>query len=75
MGRIAQAAVTRPFISHSLVLFRQNGTRTTLDDLQQLIGSGDVTPAIDRTFPIGEVPAAVKHFAKTHAAGKFSIAL
>ena len=41
--------------------------------LKGLIESGQVTPAIDRTYPLGEVPAAIRYMEEGHARGKVVI--
>ncbi|MCU1441599.1 MAG: hypothetical protein JWP85_2596 [Rhodoglobus sp.] len=75
MGRILAAAVTSPFVSQTLSLFTQSGTSKTLDDLRHLIESGQVTPAIDRTYPLAHVAEAVRYFADEHARGKIAISV
>ena len=46
-----------------------------LDALTQLIESGAVTPAIDRTYPLAEAPDAIRYLADGHAAGKVVITI
>jgi NADPH:quinone reductase-like Zn-dependent oxidoreductase len=41
-----------------------------LDKLRQLIESGAVTPAIDRTFALADAPDAIRHIASGRATGK-----
>jgi len=41
--------------------------------LTELIKSGKVTPVIDRTYPLGEVPEAIRYFEQKHAHGKVVI--
>ncbi len=41
--------------------------------LRELVESGSLTPAIDRTYPLSEVPAAIRHLADGHARGKVVI--
>jgi len=43
--------------------------------LRDLIESGGITPAIDRTYPLGQAPAAVRYLAEGHARGKIAIAV
>ena len=38
--------------------------------LAELVGSGKLTPAIDRTFPLAEAPAAVDYLTSGRARGK-----
>lgn len=44
-----------------------------LDNLRELVEGGKATPAIDRTYPLGEVPAAMRYFMEEHARGKVVI--
>ena len=42
----------------------------TLLALSKLIEAGDVTPVIDRTFPLIEAPEAIRYLEQGHPAGK-----
>ena len=75
MGRILKAALMSPFVGQTLSLFSQNGGAQTLDELTELIDAGHVTPAIDRSYPLAEVAAAVRYFVDEHARGKIAISL
>ncbi len=75
MGRILTAVMISPFVSQTLRLFTQNGSSTTLDELRDLIESGLLTPEIDRTYPLAEVPDAMRYFVEEHARGKIAINL
>lgn len=44
-------------------------------ELTSLIESGSVTPSIERTFPLAEVPDALRHLATHHARGKLAITI
>ena len=41
-----------------------------LEELGRLIGSGAVTPVIDRTYPLADAPDAIRHLVSGHPAGK-----
>jgi NADPH:quinone reductase-like Zn-dependent oxidoreductase len=41
--------------------------------LTELVESGKLTPVIDRTFPLGEVPEAIRYFQQGHTRGKIVI--
>jgi NADPH:quinone reductase-like Zn-dependent oxidoreductase len=41
--------------------------------LKELIEAGKVTPVIDRTFPLSEVPEAIRYLESGHATGKIVI--
>jgi len=43
--------------------------------LKELIEAGKVTPVIDKTYPLGETPAAFRYLMKEHARGKVVIAV
>jgi NADPH:quinone reductase-like Zn-dependent oxidoreductase len=45
-------------------------TRDDLQFLTELIEAGKVTPVIDRTHPLGEVPEAIRYPEEGHARGK-----
>jgi NADPH:quinone reductase-like Zn-dependent oxidoreductase len=41
--------------------------------LTELIEAGKVTPVIDRTYPLGEAPEAIRYLEEGHARGKVVI--
>jgi NADPH:quinone reductase-like Zn-dependent oxidoreductase len=43
--------------------------------LKELIEAGKVTPVIDRTYPLAEVPEAIRHLQEGHAQGKVVISV
>jgi NADPH:quinone reductase-like Zn-dependent oxidoreductase len=43
--------------------------------LKELIEAGKVTPVIDRTFPLSEVPEAIRYLASGQALGKVVISV
>jgi len=43
--------------------------------LRELVESGKVTPAVDRTYPLYETAAAIRYFQEGHARGKIVITL
>ncbi|PZG16053.1 NAD(P)-dependent alcohol dehydrogenase [Micromonospora craterilacus] len=46
-----------------------------LDELRELIESGALTPAIDRTYPLAEAADALRHFTDGHPAGKVVVTI
>jgi NADPH:quinone reductase-like Zn-dependent oxidoreductase len=47
--------------------------REDLQFLKQLIETGKLTPVIDRTYPLAEVPEAIRYLEEGHARGKVVI--
>jgi NADPH:quinone reductase-like Zn-dependent oxidoreductase len=73
LGRFAKLIVISRFDSH-LHPFR--GTKDPGDRLvvlKELIEAGKVTPVIDRTFPLREVPEAIRYLESGQARGKIVI--
>ena len=73
LGRFFKLMVISPFVSH-LHPFR--GTKDPGDRLvvlKELIEAGKITPVIDRTFPLSEVPEAIRYLESGQTRGKIVI--
>jgi NADPH:quinone reductase-like Zn-dependent oxidoreductase len=70
LDRIIKAAVLAPFVSQRLGSFEAKRSSEDLQVLKELIESGRVSPVIDRTYPLSEVPAAMAYLEEGHARGK-----
>jgi NADPH:quinone reductase-like Zn-dependent oxidoreductase len=63
----------------SLVVRQKLGTwiskerKEDLDALRELLEAGKVTPVVDRTFPLSEVPEAIRYLREGRARGKVVI--
>jgi NADPH:quinone reductase-like Zn-dependent oxidoreductase len=68
--RLLRAGVTSPFVGQRLVGLMATEKHEDLVTLAELLASGAVTPAIDRTFPLAETPDAIRHLEAGRAAGK-----
>jgi len=44
-----------------------------LQSLRELVEAGKVTPLIDRTYPLREVPGAIQNLVEGHGGGKVVI--
>lgn len=75
VGRIIKAVVLSPFVSQRLVSFLAKRSTADLDVLKELIEAGKVTPVIDRTYPLSEVPEAIRYLEQGHARGKVVITI
>src|SRR5215213_2008343 len=67
------ATMLSPFVSQKLGTFVSTPNYEDLLVLKELIESGKVTPVIDRTYPLAEVPEAIRYLEDGHARGKVVI--
>jgi NADPH:quinone reductase-like Zn-dependent oxidoreductase len=67
------ATMLSPFVSQKLGTFVSTPNQEDLLVLKELIESGKVTPVIDRTYPLAEVPEAMRYLEGGHARGKVLI--
>jgi NADPH:quinone reductase-like Zn-dependent oxidoreductase len=73
--RQIRAQLLSPFVSQTLGTFVSRENAADLDVLRDLIESGKVTAAVDRTYPLDETPAAIRHVQDGRARGKVVIAV
>ena len=73
LGRANKARVLSPFLSQRLLPFLTTWSRQELDLVKDLIEAGQVTPVIDRTYPLSQAPAAMRYLEEGHARGKIVI--
>ncbi|MCX4718808.1 NAD(P)-dependent alcohol dehydrogenase [Streptomyces virginiae] len=69
------AMLLTPFVGHRL---RAHGTLVRSRDLEaltELIEAGSVTPAVDRIYPLAEVPDAIRYLRDGQVRGKVAIRL
>ena len=64
-----------PFVSQKLRPFFSVPRTADLEALKALVASGKVAPVIDRTYPLAEVPEAMRYLEEGHARGKVVITL
>jgi NADPH:quinone reductase-like Zn-dependent oxidoreductase len=72
--RQLRAQLLSPFVSQKLGTFVASENARDLTALRELIEAGKVVPAIDRTYPLAETPAAVRYMQDGYARGKVVIA-
>jgi NADPH:quinone reductase-like Zn-dependent oxidoreductase len=63
------------FVGQKLGTFIATQEQDDLIALKDLIESGKVTPVVDRTYPLAEVPAAIRYLEQGHARGKVVIVI
>lgn len=73
--RQIRALLLSPFVRQKLGTFLQSESATHLAALRDLTEAGELTPAIDRTYPLGEVPAAIRRLLDGQARGKLVISV
>jgi len=73
LGRFFKLMVVSPFVSqlHPFRGAKDPGDRLVV--LKELIEAGKITPVIDRTFPLSEVPEAIRYLESGQARGKVVI--
>jgi NADPH:quinone reductase-like Zn-dependent oxidoreductase len=74
-SRIMPARLIAPFVSQRIRAPEMAPNQTDLAALAELVQSGKVTPVIDRTYPLAEVPEALDRFGNGHTRGKIVIAI
>lgn len=75
IGRHLRAAAWSPLLSQRLKFFVSKERFEDLEALCSLIESGQVTPALDRTYPLEDAAAAIDHLASGRVRGKLALAL
>jgi NADPH:quinone reductase-like Zn-dependent oxidoreductase len=75
VARIIKALVLSPFVSQKMASFTVTPNKADLQSLKQLIEAGELTPVIDRAYPLAEVPQAIRYLEEGHATGKVVITL
>jgi NADPH:quinone reductase-like Zn-dependent oxidoreductase len=73
--RQLRALVLSPFVGQKLGTFVNKENYEDLIVLGELIESGKVTPVIDKTYPLAEVPEAIRYLEEGHARGKVVISV
>lgn len=72
---ILRGTLARPFVRQRVRVLNDAPSTRNLDTLRELIEAGEVTPAIDRTYPLPEVPAAMHYLETEHASAKVVITM
>ncbi len=75
LGRNYRGRVMAPFVPQRIRSPHAAVNQHYLLALTELIESGKITPVIDRTYPLIEVPEAIRYFEQRHARGKVVITM
>jgi len=73
--RQIRALLLSPFVGQKLGTFVCSENHEDMIFLKDLIEAGKLTPVIDRTFSLSEVPEAIRYLEEGHARGKVVITL
>jgi NADPH:quinone reductase-like Zn-dependent oxidoreductase len=68
--RQLRAMMLSPFVGQKLGTFVSSENHEDMLVLKELIESGTLTPVIDRSYPLSEVPEAIRYLKAGHARGK-----
>jgi NADPH:quinone reductase-like Zn-dependent oxidoreductase len=73
VGRQLRALALSALIRQRLTTYVSRHRQADLDTLRRLTEAGQVTPVIDRTYPLAEAPQAIRRLQAGHARGKIVI--
>jgi NADPH:quinone reductase-like Zn-dependent oxidoreductase len=73
--RQLRAVLLSPLVSQKLGTFIASENSADLMILRDLIESAKIAPAVDRTYPLSEVPAAIRYVQEGRARGKVTITI
>ncbi len=73
VGLLIRGQALSRFVRHRLVAPVATPSKENLATLRDLAESGKVTPVIDRTYPLSEVPEAIRYLEEEHARAKVVI--
>jgi NADPH:quinone reductase-like Zn-dependent oxidoreductase len=68
-----RGSLLSPFVSQRLAKVGRKGNGPDLETLASMIEAGDVTPVIDRTYPLHETPEAMRYLETGHPKGKIVV--
>jgi NADPH:quinone reductase-like Zn-dependent oxidoreductase len=74
-SRILPARLMAPVVSQRVRAPEMAPNQADLVALTELLESGRLTPVIDRTYPLVEVPEAIRYFEEGHTRGKIVITI
>ena len=74
-GRQIRALVLSLFVGQRLTMLASKERHTDLEVLIPFLENGQVTPVIDRTYPLAEAPDAMGHLEAGNARGKIAITI
>jgi NADPH:quinone reductase-like Zn-dependent oxidoreductase len=73
--RLIRPMLLSPFVSQRLTRFLSRPNQADLALLSRLVEEGAVRPLVDRSFPLLQTAAALRHIETGHARGQVVIAV
>lgn len=73
--RQLRALALSPFVGQRMTMLSSKERYEDLISLSPLIEAGDVVPVVDTTYPLADVPEAMRHLEAGHARGKIAITI
>jgi NADPH:quinone reductase-like Zn-dependent oxidoreductase len=73
MSRSLRALLLSPFVTQKLRMVVATAKRADLQALSELIEANEVRPIIDTTYPLSDVPAAIRRLRTGQAQGKLAV--
>jgi NADPH:quinone reductase-like Zn-dependent oxidoreductase len=70
---LLKVVVVSRFVKQNLLALLAHGSKDDLVLMRDLLEAGKVIPVIDRSYPLSEVPAAIRYLQEGHARGKVVI--
>ncbi len=74
-GRQLRAVGLSLFVDQRLTMLASKEHHSHLEAVSRFIEAGQVVPIVDRTYPLAEVPDALRHLEAGHARGKIAITI
>ena len=74
-GRQVRATLVSPFVSQQMGSFIASENAADLTALAELIEAGTLAPVIDRSYPLAETAAAIRHLLSGRTRGKVVVAV
>jgi NADPH:quinone reductase-like Zn-dependent oxidoreductase len=77
VGRQTRALMLSPLVPQRLTMYISSTSKrqADLEALCQQIEAGHLTPVVGKTYPLAEVPKAIRHLERGHAQGKIAITI
>lgn len=75
LTQVIKARLWSPFVSQRLLMLMAELNPADLETLRDLMLAGKLTPVIDRSFSLAEVPAAIAYLESGRARGKVVVSL